>query len=83
LKIKDFNNDGLNDIAFVGKIILIQGKTKDGFWYDNEIVNGKTISYSVDNPFKKIPVEFIFLYDKQTGHFKANENYTKKYGLGQ
>lgn len=81
LKIKDFNNDGFNDIAFVGKIVLIQGQTKDGNWYHSETLNGKEIIYSVDNPFKKIPVEFIFLYDKQTGHFKAKENYIEKYEL--
>ncbi|MDQ3072324.1 MAG: hypothetical protein M3Q97_03540 [Bacteroidota bacterium] len=81
LKVKDFNNDGFNDIAFVGKIVLIQGQTKNGDWFDSETINGKTVTYSIDNPFKKIPVDFIFLYDKQTGHFKAKENYTEKYGL--
>lgn len=81
LKVKDFNKDGFNDISFNGKLVFIEGLTKDGHWYDIEIVNGKRIQYSVDNPFKKIPVEFIFLYDKQTGHFKAKENYNEKYGL--
>jgi hypothetical protein len=81
LKVKDFNNDGYNDISFYGTIVLIQGQTKNGDWFDSETINGKTITYSVDNPFKKIPVEFVFLYDKQTGHFKAKENYTEKYGL--
>lgn len=81
LKIKDFNKDGFNDISFNGKIVYIQGKTKNSDWFDSETIKGKTINYSVDNPFKKIPVEFIFLYDKETGHFKAKENYTIKYGL--
>ena len=81
LKVKDFNNDGDNDISFYGKIVLIQGQTKNGDWFDSETINGKTITYSIDNPFKKIPVEFVFLYDKQTGHFKAKENFTEKYGL--
>jgi hypothetical protein len=81
LRVKDFNNDGYNDISFYGKIVLIQRQTKNGEWFDCDVINGKTITYSVDNPFKKIPVEFVFLYDKQTGHFKAKENYTKKYGL--
>jgi hypothetical protein len=80
-RIKDFNNDGFNDISFSGKIVLIQGQTKNGDWFDTETINGKALTYSVDNPFRKIPVEFIFLYDKQTGHFKAKENYTKKYEL--
>ena len=81
LKIKDFNNDGFNDISFNGKIVLIQGQTKNGDWFDTETINGKEVTYSIDNPFKKIPVEFIFLYDKQAGNFKAKENYTEKYGL--
>ncbi len=79
LKVKDFNNDGFNDISFHGKIVLIQGQTKKGDWFDTETINGKEVTYSVDNPFKKIPIEFIFLYDKQSGHFKAKENYTEKY----
>jgi len=81
LKINDYNNDGFNDIAFVGEIVLIQGRTKDGVWYDTEIINGDTITYSIDNPFEKIPVEFIFLYDKETKHFKAKEDYVEKYRL--
>lgn len=81
LKVKDFNNDGYNDISFYGTIVLIQGQSKNGDWFDSETINGKTITYSVDNPFKKIPVEFVFLYNKQTGHFKERENYTEKYGL--
>jgi hypothetical protein len=81
LKVKDFNKDGFNDISFNGKIVLIQGQTKNGDWFDTETINGKEVTYSIDNPFKKIPVEFIFLCDKQTGHFKAKENYAEKYGL--
>jgi hypothetical protein len=81
LKVKDFNNDGFNDISFNGKTVFIQGQTKNGDWFDTETINGKEVTYSIDNPFKKISVEFIFLYDKQTGHFKAKENYTEKYGL--
>jgi hypothetical protein len=81
LKVKDFNNDGFNDISFNGKNLLIQGQTKNGDWFDTETINGKEVTYSIDNPFKKIPIEFIFLYDRQTGHFNAKENYTEKYGL--
>ncbi len=81
LKVNDFNKDGFNDISFNGKIVFIQGQTKNGDWFDGETINGKTITYSVGNPFKKIPVELVFLYDKQTGHFKAKENYKEKYGL--
>ena len=78
-KIVDANNDAYNDITFYGKIVLIQGRTKQGNWYDNEIINGKTISYSVDNPFKKIPAAFTFLYNPKSGHFIEQEDYSKKY----
>jgi len=81
LKIKDYNNDRFNDIAFTGKLVLIQGRTPDGFWYDNTTIDGREINYSVDNPYKKIPVEYIFLYDKKSGHFKAKENYAEKYKI--
>lgn len=77
--INDDNADGFNDIVFKGKIILIQGRTKNGSWYDNETKNGKTISYSISNPFKIAPIEFVFLYDIAKGHFKAKEDYEKKY----
>jgi len=79
LEVKDFNNDGINDFAFIGKIVFIQGQTKNGVWYDTETINGKTVTYSVDNPFKKTPVEFVFLYDKKSNHFKAKEDYSKTY----
>lgn len=78
-KVTDVNNDGYNDIVFFGKIVLIQGRTKKGDWYDNEIINGKTVSYSVDSPFKKIPVAFRFLYNPRSGHFIEREDYSKKY----
>jgi hypothetical protein len=64
---KDFNKDGINDIAFKGKLVMLMKQTKDGIWYDG------------DNPAEKIPIEFIFLYDKQSGRFKEKEDYVKKY----
>jgi hypothetical protein len=79
--VSDYNKDGFNDIAYRGNLVLIQGKTKDGTWFDSETINGKVVTYSTEYPFKKIPVDFIFLYDKKTGHFKQKENYLKKYGL--
>jgi hypothetical protein len=78
LKIKDYNNDGFNDIAFVGKLVLIQRRTPDGFWYDSTTIDGREIKYSVDSPYKKIPVEYIFLYDQKTGHFKSKGDYREK-----
>lgn len=81
LKVNDFNNDGFNDMSFNGKIVFIRGQTNNGEWIDKETINGKEVSYSIDHPFKKISVEFVFLYDKPTGHFKAKENFKEKYGL--
>lgn len=74
--IKDYNNDGYNDIAFYGKVVLIQGRSPKGDWYDGETKKRKSITYSEDNPFKKIPVTFIFLYNTQTGHFTQKEDYS-------
>lgn len=79
--VKDVNKDGFNDISFHGNILLIQGQSKYGDFYDGETINGKTVYYSVDNPFKKIPVSFVYLYNEQTGYFKSVENYREKYGL--
>jgi hypothetical protein len=78
-KTLDVNNDGYNDIVFFGKIVLIQGRTKNGDWYDKEIKNGKTISYSIDNPYKIIPATFTFLYNSRKKHFIEEEDYSKKY----
>lgn len=73
-KIKDFNNDGFNDISFYGDNVLIERYTKSGEWFDSQIIDGQTVYYSEDNPFEIIPVEFIFLYDQESGHFKAKED---------
>jgi hypothetical protein len=83
LKIKDFNKDGFNDISFHGEIVYTQAQTVSGDWVDTEIRNGKTIAYSIDHPYKKVPVEFIFLYDTPTGHFKPKENYIEKFKLDE
>jgi len=79
LRIKDWNNDGFNDISFNGKFVLIQGLSEYGDWYDGETINGKEITYSEENPFKKVNVELIFLFDKKTNHFKVKEDYSKEY----
>ena len=83
LKIKDYNNDGFNDIAFTGKLVFIQGRTPQGDWCDGTTIDGKQVDYSIDHPFQKIPVEYIFLYDKKAGHFKAKEDYVEKYKLDE
>jgi hypothetical protein len=68
---KDKNKDGFNDIEFTGQKLMLGKYTKDGFWYDVE--NDKP--FTVDNPADKISIKYIFLYDQQTGHFKAKEKY--------
>ena len=69
--IKDENNDGFNDIVFTGQELMLGKYTKDSLWYDVE--NGKP--FSVENPADRISVKYVFLYNKQTGHFKAKEKY--------
>jgi hypothetical protein len=64
----DVNKDGVNDLVFSGKIVLIQGLSKDSIWYDGE--------YSTDNPFKKLPIRYVFLYDKTSGRFKESKKYS-------
>jgi len=69
--IKDENNDGFNDIVFTGQELMLGKYTKDSLWYDVE--NGKP--FSVENPADRISVKYVFLYNKQTGHFKTKEKY--------
>lgn len=81
IKINDDNGDGLNDLTFEGELIYLMAKSPKGFWYDVDEINGKTIEYSIENPWKKSSIQFVFLYDKKTGHFIAKENYHEKYEL--
>ncbi len=78
-KIYDINKDGFNDIVFSGKLVFLQAYSDKAGWYDNELKNGKTISYSVDNPWKKMPITFEFLYNTKTKQFIEKEDYSKKY----
>jgi len=71
IELKDENNDGFNDIVFAGQKLMLAKQTKDGLWSDVE--NGKP--FSVENPADRISIKYIFLYNKQTGHFKAKEKY--------
>lgn len=73
IKFIDNNRDGYNDIVFTGEKLMLGKYTKDSVWYDVE--NGKP--FSPENPADRIPLKYVFLYDKETGHFKAKE----KYGL--
>jgi hypothetical protein len=69
LSAHDINKDGFNDLVFSGKIVLIQGLTKDSIWYDGE--------YSIDNPFNKLPIRYVFLYDKRSRHFRESKKYSR------
>jgi hypothetical protein len=63
--VKDLNNDGYRDLVFSGKLVLIQGLAGDSIWYDGP--------YSLDNPYKKLPLRYVFLYDSHSGHFKESK----------
>ena len=77
--IKDFNKDGFNDIAFVGKLVLTQGLAKGKIWYDFETTKGKdTVWYSIGHPFKKLPLRYVFLYNAKTAHFLKSNKYSIK-----
>lgn len=67
--IKDQNKDGLNDILFTGQQLMLGKYTQESVWFDAE--NGK--AFTTENPASKIPIQYIFLYDKQTGHFKPKQ----------
>lgn len=73
IRFADENKDGYNDIVFTGQKLMLGKYTKDSLWYDVE--NGKP--FTIENPADRIAIKYIFLYVKQTGHFKAKE----KYGL--
>lgn len=72
LKVKDYNYDGYNDISFSGKKVYLINLDKNGDWAgdldDNEIESGKYL--------KKVPIKYIFYYNKHNGHFVAKEDYT-------
>lgn len=71
IEISDQNKDGFNDIIFSGHKVMLVKYTKDALWYNVE--NGH--SFTVENPAGRVPVKYVFLYDKHTGHFKAKEKY--------
>ena len=71
INFKDNNNDGYNDIAFTGQKLMLGKYTKDSLWYDVE--DGKP--FTIEHPGSIVPIKYIFIYDKKTGHFKAKEKY--------
>lgn len=72
IKFVDNNKDSFNDIVFMGQKLMLGKYTKDSSWYDVE--NGKP--FTVENPASRHLVKYIFLYDKQSGHFKAKHDYS-------
>lgn len=74
IEYKDVNKDGFNDIVFTGYKLMLGKYTKDSLWYDHE--NG--VTFSVENPADKIPVRYIFLYDKKTQHFIKQKDPAKE-----
>ncbi|MFT3824951.1 MAG: hypothetical protein QM731_13595 [Chitinophagaceae bacterium] len=74
----DVNKDGYKDIVFKGKIVLIQAVTKNGLWYDVKITKGQPqVTYSLDNPFRKIDVEYVFLFNKKDQRFEPMKDYSR------
>lgn len=71
----DVNIDGIKDISFSGKVVYTMGMSKDRFWYDTEIdeINGSK-TYSIDNPFSVIPIEYNFIYNKEKDRFVAEDS---------
>lgn len=79
LSVNDADHDGFNDLTFSGQLLLTQGLTKTGVWYDREVLeNGDTTRYSAEHPFKKQPLRYVFLYDKKSGHFRLSKKYSVK-----
>lgn len=75
LKVKDYNYDGYNDISFSGKKVYLINLDKNGDWAGDLDYDYKEIK---DKKFKKVPLKYIFYYNKQNGHFVAKEDYTDK-----
>ncbi|HEY8894055.1 MAG TPA: hypothetical protein VIM79_04555 [Niastella sp.] len=71
LQFKDVNKDGFKDMVFTGKKLMLGRFAKDSFWYDVEVVNGREEAFTVEHPGSIIPLKYVFLYDKRSGHFKA------------
>ncbi len=82
IKIIDENNDSFNDIEFSGKIKFTQALNNEGFWYDcaNFEKNEKgdfMHCYDEDNPWKVVPVRYVFIYDQKQKRYFPKEDYVK------
>lgn len=65
----DNNQDSFNDIVFTGQTLMLGKYTKDSLWYDVE--NGRP--FTVKHPAYRTPIKCVFIYDRKTKHFIANE----------
>jgi hypothetical protein len=75
-KVIDMNNDNCNDIVFSGNISLIEDEHGSSKGISKD---GQEINYSINNPYKRIPVTLIFLYNPKKKHFIEKEDYSKKF----
>lgn len=79
--IRTYDAHGDNTLYEPHELLLtIQDKNSDGL---SDIVFKGKLLYDDDVNKYTTALEFIFLYNKQTGHFKAKENYEKKYRLNE
>ncbi|MBR9860221.1 hypothetical protein GYB22_05645 [bacterium] len=69
LMIEDVNRDGYEDLKFYGTRIWLAKETPQGEYYDGE----DGVSFTIENPAKIDSVEYVFLYDTVSGHFKEIE----------
>jgi hypothetical protein len=69
----DENRDGFNDIVFSGDKLMLSAKTPQGDYYDVEVIDGKRIPFSPENPAKVIPLRYVFLYNQESGHFEVKQ----------
>jgi hypothetical protein len=68
IQFSDENKDGFKDLIFTGQKLMLGKYTKDSLWY--EVEDG--IAFSVEKPAERIPIKYVFLYDRKTGHFKKS-----------
>ncbi|NET30933.1 MAG: hypothetical protein F6K19_02875 [Cyanothece sp. SIO1E1] len=78
---KNLNGDHYNDLIFSGNLLYLMKKAPAGFWYDTEVLDGKSISFSLSNPAQKLPISFAFIYQPETGKFEAQQDYHDIYDL--
>ena len=81
LELNDVNDDGFKDLVFTGNVKLLGGLTPEGMYFDALIEGKDTTTYNPEKPFKTVPVEYVFIYNKTTQKFVVKEDYFEKYKL--